>query len=187
VLGLKSLPDSLGDIRDGALIPGSGRSPGGGHSNPLQYSCLENPMDRRAWQATVHGVAKSWAWLKRLSMHLWVNIIKCVELCLAHSKHLFRTGFGVQTCWVNVSELSIVTMNWDWGASMDRIQGQEVPPCFTENYWFWERKSHAGTKLVWALSLSSLSLSYLFHLLYCPFLENRLCPLYTIKWRIMMV
>jgi len=40
-------------------IPGSGRSPGGGHGNPLQFSCLENPMDRGAWQATVHGVAKS--------------------------------------------------------------------------------------------------------------------------------
>ena len=42
-----------------SLIPGSGRSPGGGHGNPLQYSCLENPMDRRAWQFTVHRVAKS--------------------------------------------------------------------------------------------------------------------------------
>ena len=44
---------------DVGSIPGSGRSPGGGHGNPLQYSCLENPMDRGAWQATVHGVAKS--------------------------------------------------------------------------------------------------------------------------------
>ena len=42
------------------LSPGSGRSPGGGHGSPLQYSCLENPMDRGAWRATVHGVAKSW-------------------------------------------------------------------------------------------------------------------------------
>ena len=42
---------------DPGLIPGLGRSPGGGHGNPLQYSCLGNPMDRRAWQATVHGVA----------------------------------------------------------------------------------------------------------------------------------
>jgi len=41
------------------LIPGFGRSPGGGHGNPLKYSCLENPMDRGAWRATVHGVAKS--------------------------------------------------------------------------------------------------------------------------------
>ena len=48
------------DTGDAGLIPGSGRFPGGGHGNPLQYSCLENPMDRGAWRVTVHGVAKSW-------------------------------------------------------------------------------------------------------------------------------
>ena len=47
------------NARDTGSIPGSRRSPGGGHGNPLQNSCLENPMDRGAWQATVHGVAKS--------------------------------------------------------------------------------------------------------------------------------
>ena len=47
------------DLRDAGLIPRSGRSPGGEHSNPLQYSCLENPVDRGAWQAIVHRVAKS--------------------------------------------------------------------------------------------------------------------------------
>ena len=46
------------DMRDSSLMPGSGRSPGGGHGNPLQYSCLENPVDRGAWQATVHGVTR---------------------------------------------------------------------------------------------------------------------------------
>ena len=50
--------ESAGDIREVGLIPGSGRSPGGGHGNPLQYSCLENPVDRGAWQGTVHGVTK---------------------------------------------------------------------------------------------------------------------------------
>ena len=50
---------NAGDIRDMGSIPGSGRSPGGEHGNPLQYSCLENPMDRGDWQATVHGVAES--------------------------------------------------------------------------------------------------------------------------------
>ena len=58
-----------GDIRDAASIPRSGRSPGEGHGNPLQYSCLENPMDRGAWWATVHSVAKSLTWLTRLSTH----------------------------------------------------------------------------------------------------------------------
>ena len=48
VLMVKNLPASAGDVRDVGLIPGSGRSPGGGHGNPLQYSCLENPMDRAA-------------------------------------------------------------------------------------------------------------------------------------------
>ena len=50
---VKNLPAKAGDIRDMGSIPGSGRSPGGGHGNPLQYSCLENPMDRGAWWATV--------------------------------------------------------------------------------------------------------------------------------------
>ena len=57
---VKNLPANAGDIRDAGLIPGFVRSPGGEHGNQLQYSCLENPMDRVAWQATVHGVAKSW-------------------------------------------------------------------------------------------------------------------------------
>ena len=54
---------------DTGSIPGSGRSPGEGHANPLQYSWLENPMDRRAWQATVHAAAQSCTQLKRLSTH----------------------------------------------------------------------------------------------------------------------
>ena len=54
-----NLSVNAGDARDAGLIPGSGRSPGGGHNNPLQYSCLGNPMDRGAWWATVYGVAKS--------------------------------------------------------------------------------------------------------------------------------
>ena len=57
-LMIKKLPANAGDL---GSVPGSGRSPGGGHGNPLQCSCLENPMDRGAWRATVHGVAKSWA------------------------------------------------------------------------------------------------------------------------------
>ena len=57
---IKNLPPSTGDIRDVGLIPGSERCPGGGHGNPLQCSCLENPMDRGAWQTTVRRVAKSW-------------------------------------------------------------------------------------------------------------------------------
>ena len=61
---VKNLPADAGDIRDVGSIPGSGRSPGEGHGNPRQYFCLENPMDRGDWQATVHGVTKSQTQLK---------------------------------------------------------------------------------------------------------------------------
>ena len=54
---------SAGDVRDVGSVPGLGRSPGGGHGNPLQYSCLENPMDRGAWGTIVHRVAKNWTQL----------------------------------------------------------------------------------------------------------------------------
>ena len=58
-LVVKNQPANAGDMRDISLILGSQRSPGGGHGNPFQYSCLENHMDRRAWWATVHSVTQS--------------------------------------------------------------------------------------------------------------------------------
>ena len=66
-LVVKNLPANVGDVRDTVSIPRSGRSPGEGNGNPDQYSCLENPMDRRAWLAMVYGVAKIRTGLKRLS------------------------------------------------------------------------------------------------------------------------
>ena len=57
---VKNPPANGGDAKDAGSIPGSGRSPGEGNGNPLQYSCLGNPMDREAWRATVHGISKSW-------------------------------------------------------------------------------------------------------------------------------
>ena len=63
-LVVKNPPAIAGDIRDMGSIPGSGRSPGGGHGNLLQYSYLENPIDRGAWRATVHRAAKSWTQLQ---------------------------------------------------------------------------------------------------------------------------
>ena len=66
-------------LRDVGLIPGSGRSPGKGHGNPLKYSCLENPKDRGPWQATVHRVAQSWTRPKQLHTHStnesWVSLV----------------------------------------------------------------------------------------------------------------
>ena len=61
---VKNPPANAGDVRDAGLIPGSGRSPGGGHGYPAQYSCLENPVERGASQATVHRVTKNWTLLK---------------------------------------------------------------------------------------------------------------------------
>jgi len=68
-LVVKNPPADAGDIRDAGSIHGSERSPGGGHGNPLQYSCLENPMDRGAWRAILHRVTKSQTQLKWLSKH----------------------------------------------------------------------------------------------------------------------
>ena len=74
---VKNLP-VMQETQETQLLSLHGEDPleeGGGHGNPLQYSCLEDPMDRGAWQATVHGVAKSSTWLKRLSMRTHTPIV----------------------------------------------------------------------------------------------------------------
>ena len=78
---VKNSPANAGDSGDAGSIPWSGRYPGGGPGNSLQYSCLENPMDRGALWATVHMVTKSWTRLKRLSVHAphsWTEGLKSV-------------------------------------------------------------------------------------------------------------
>ena len=67
---VNNLPANAGNTGDSRSIPGSGRTPGGRNGNPLQYSCLENSMDTGAWQATVHGVTKSWTRLSTLTCTL---------------------------------------------------------------------------------------------------------------------
>ena len=81
-LVVKNPPANAGDIRDLGSIPGLGGCPGGGHGNPLQYSCLEKPMDRGACWATVHRGANSQTWLKQLStVHTWLtSFIKMKKL-----------------------------------------------------------------------------------------------------------
>ena len=64
---MKNLPANTGDIGEVGSIPGVRKIPGGGNGNPLQYSCLGNPMDRGAWRTTVHGITKNWTELKQLS------------------------------------------------------------------------------------------------------------------------
>ena len=73
VLVVKNSPANAGDIRDVGSNLGLGRSPRRGHGKPLQSSCLENPMDREAWWATVHGITKSWTQLKRLSTRAYIR------------------------------------------------------------------------------------------------------------------
>ena len=82
VVVVKNLPANAGNVRDVGLIPVLGRSPGGGHGNPLHYSCLENPMDRGAWWATVHGVAKSWTRLKLYFNSVWTKNFQMFKLDL---------------------------------------------------------------------------------------------------------
>ena len=64
---VKNVPENAGDVRDTDLTPGSGRSLAEGNGNPFQYSCLENPMDRRDWRSTVHRIAQNQTRLKQLS------------------------------------------------------------------------------------------------------------------------
>ena len=80
VLGWENPPANAGDERHGGSILGLGRSLGGGHGNPLQYSCLENPMDKEAWWATVHRVTKSQMRLKQLSMHMCIAYLYDLRL-----------------------------------------------------------------------------------------------------------
>ena len=71
----KNLPANARDTGNMNSIPGSGRSPGEGNGNPLQYSCLESPMDRGAWQTTVLGIAKSQTWLSNWA-HIHIQVVK---------------------------------------------------------------------------------------------------------------
>ena len=68
------------NMGDPGLIPGLGSSPGEGNGNSLQYSCLENAMDRGAWGAKVHGVAKSWMWLSNWHLAIWTFVGKVISL-----------------------------------------------------------------------------------------------------------
>ena len=80
---VKNLPANAGDTRDAGLIPGLGRFPGAGNGNPLQHSCLEDPTDRGAWQAAVHGVAKSWTWLSTHTHPAPTNGPECTPMAHA--------------------------------------------------------------------------------------------------------
>ena len=95
---VKNLPINAGDTGDVGLIPGLGRYPGVENSNPLQYSCLENLMDRGAWLAIVHGVAKSWRWLSTHIIFL-VVMYECFSWAIQKAEHQ-RTHAFILWCWI---------------------------------------------------------------------------------------
>ena len=102
----KKLPANAEDARDVGLIPGLGRSPGGGNGNPLQYSCLGNPVDRGAWRATVHGVAKSQTQL------LWVLGMQTLMTQLtprhfqSHHHHQLHATQGSEFTFISIRHFS---------------------------------------------------------------------------------
>ena len=95
VLAVKNLPP----LRDMGLTLGLGRSPGGGDDNPLQHSCLENPLDRGAWRATVHSIAESQTQLKQLSMHAHICIYVYMCQCQSPSPPPFPLHTPVPHPW----------------------------------------------------------------------------------------
>ena len=106
-LEVKNALSNERDIRDLDSIPGLGKSPGGGHGNPLQYSCLENAMVRGAWWAKVHGVAKSWTQLKRLSMHACKHLVYSLIYYIVYSLIYLYSKYG------SVSKIvSLVLLMW---------------------------------------------------------------------------
>ena len=102
VLVVKNLPANAGDVRETGSISGLERSPAGGHGNPLHYSCLENPMDRGAWWATVHRTAKSWTWLKWLSTHIPAGIWPSWDLNSALSGFEYILSWSIM--WLHLRE-----------------------------------------------------------------------------------
>ena len=111
VLMVKNPSANAGDARDMGSIPALGRYPGEGNGNSLQYSCLENTMDRGAWWATVHGVAKSWTWLKQLSRHAhdYYHNLAQVEGRTVSSLNPVCMGKGLRE-----GQPTISTWNYTW-------------------------------------------------------------------------
>ena len=125
-LAVKNPVANIGDIRDEGLIPGLGRSPGGEHGNPLQYSCLKNPMERGAWRATVHGVQgvrHNWSGLA--CMHIWVahNLPLFPHYCIY--EYLFLKG------------KNLILFIFFYKSACKVSSSPHFPPCFLSFFVFW--------------------------------------------------
>ena len=119
-LVVKNPAASAGDIRSVASIPGLGRSTRVGNSNPLQYLCLENPMDRGAWWAIVQRVAESWTRLKRLSIHtcIYINIWCSIN---TDPDPPFATDTVVHSFQYSVTLLNNFSVAWDVSDKSNKI------------------------------------------------------------------
>ena len=106
-LVVKNLPANAGDVRDAGSIPESERFPGGGHGNPLQCSCLKNPVDRGAWWATIHRVAKSWIRLKWLGVRTHTHTHPLLCCSTFFSMHSCWRSFIMKGCWVLLNMFSV--------------------------------------------------------------------------------
>ena len=104
-LVVKNLPANVGDVKDEGSIPGLGRFPGGGNGNPFQYSCQENPMDRGAWWATVHGVTE-WD----MSEHACRQEVYEGFYDSVPSQHQKLTNFQVSSC--SLSRVRLFVTPW---------------------------------------------------------------------------
>ena len=108
--------------RDMGSIPGSRKSPGGGNGNPCQYSCLENPLDRRAWQATVHGITKSWTCFSDYACTHMSNIGRTLDLiyiCVFWSV-IIKTSIFLNSWWfIFMCETCNQHTSWSWCEQMD--------------------------------------------------------------------
>ena len=139
---VKNPPASAGDV---GLIPGWGRSPGGGHGNPLQYSCLENPTDRGAWCATVHGVAKSQTWLSD-----WTTITNLREVTDCHNFSICKAGMQNGACPVEPH------CRWH-----EIIHGKHSESCLTCSQLIQFPFRWLSVKLKWLCDLGQVA--YIFH------------------------
>ena len=169
-LVVKKSPANAGDIKDLGLIPWSGRSPGKGNGNPLQYSCPENPMDRGVWWAAVHGVTKSRTRLKRLHTHgflretekleiydscsilITISALKLYKLRILVTYRSYKTEeFQFMTSWKSNSEADFLNcrlnlrVSLPWGKLTQLVKN---PPAIQET-WVrslgWEDPLEKGT------------------------------------------
>ena len=97
----KNLPANARDTGDTGSIPESGRSPEGENGNPLLYSCLENPMDRGAWWATVHEVAKSWTQLSNFTSLHFILVSICLTYCSARMLGAYICIIVISSSWID--------------------------------------------------------------------------------------